>query len=137
MLNFIQESTGQAQRSDTNTFLPLGWLLHILYTENRKNESSLYKEMLKTSVFFYFSNLSESLEKTGKEAYSLREWRTGGVLPVQRTLECQQKVVPEETWAVVQGCLSSKANRSAHTELLKGATFSLAGLGRPQEVPWI
>lgn len=52
MLNFIQESTGQAQRSDTNTFLPLGWLLHILYTENRKNESSLYKEMLKSSVFF-------------------------------------------------------------------------------------
>ena len=85
----------------------------------------------------YFSNLSEALEKTGKEAYSLREWRAGGVLPVQRTLECQQKVVPEETWAVVQGCLSSKTNRSAHTELPKGATFSLAGLGRPQEAPWI
>lgn len=94
--------------------------------------------MLRSSVFFGLIS-SESLDKTGEETYSegLRERRASSVLPMWRALDCQQKVIPKETRAVIQGCISSKANRSVHTELPNAASFALAELRRSQEAPRI
>lgn len=73
---------------------------------------------------------SESLDKTGGETYSLREWRASSVLPMWRALDCQQKVIPKEMRAVIERCAFSTANKSVHTELPNGAAFALAELGR-------
>ena len=85
--------------------------------------------MLRSSVFFGLIP-SQSLDKTGEETYSLREWRASSVSPMWRALDCQQKVIPKEVRAMIERCTFATANKSVHTELPNGAAFALAELGR-------